>query len=46
LEIEAANLIEQGGSTSMALQQLQSTGISGAAKACIAMRLESLAGAQ
>lgn len=46
LEIEAANLIEQGGSTGTALQQLQSTGISGAAKACIAMRLESLLGAQ
>jgi len=39
LEIEAANLMEQGGNVSKSLQQLQKTGISAAAKACISIRL-------
>ncbi len=41
LEIEAANLIEQGGNISKALQRLQTTDISAGAKAHIAMHLAS-----
>jgi hypothetical protein len=39
LEIEAANLIEQGGASSKTLQQLQTTQISAAAKASLAAHL-------
>jgi len=40
LEIEAANLIEQGGASRQSLQRLQAARISAAGKACISMHLE------